>query len=76
MQTRVLIFVQGGVAEATLCAGEEPVDVVVVDYDTDGSSEEELQDVFGKKALVTIGGAVVDSRAEFDRWWTEITKEA
>lgn len=68
MQVRVFVIVEGGAIQNVLADDPDVVDVVVVDYDTDGVPIEETTDVPQDDAAGKVTGY---AKAVVTRWGSE-----
>lgn len=47
---KIFVVLEGGIVQNVV--SEEPLDVYVIDYDTEGASKDEITMMFGNKAVV------------------------
>jgi hypothetical protein len=58
MSKKIVIVLEGGVVQNVLT--DEPTEVTVVDYDTEGAEENEITKVLGNDAVVAVWDAEVN----------------
>lgn len=71
MQNRVYIIVEGGLIQNVLADDPETVDVVVIDYDTEGATEEEIAEGCTMIPQITGGEVEGEEPAWVSRWPSE-----
>ena len=71
---RIIVTVNGGVADVLVPPNTIPMDVVVVDYDVEGEEEDYTQEVDGAQATTWEGFRSINLKT-FNRMWKEATEE-
>lgn len=56
---KIVIVVEGGVVQNVM--SEEPIEFVIIDYDTEGAGADELTEIYGAEALLASWPAEVNS---------------
>lgn len=68
MHARVFVIVEGGLIQNVMADDHDVVDVVVVDYDTEGATEEELSEATMVPQIS--GGDIVGDEPAWVSHWT------